>query len=434
MKHLPLLFKEIPMSSLHSFTAVLALTALHPLSSYAADTTPPTQSPSYWTTSWTAAPQAAWSGDFLLPTGLPFQLRQQTLRQVARLSIGGSRLRVELSNEYGSQPLRIAAAHVARHRDGSAAAPGSDRVLRFGGLRELVLAPGAKAVSDAVDLPLPALSHVAVSLYLDQPTPPATFHWDARQTAYLVTGNFAAEAQWPANAGTLSARVFPSALIVETPRPPMAVVALGDSLTDGNGATPDADRRWPDALAERLQGHGVAVLNAGISGGRLLRDGMGSSALARLQRDALGRSGVRALIVMLGTNDIGWPGSPFAPEEPPMTVEAMVTGLRQLIAQAQAQNVRVIGATIPPNEGALQGTPLEGHHSAAKEQVRLATNRWIRESGAFDAVLDFDAVLRDPALPARLQVALDSGDHLHPGDAGYRAMAQAIDLQVLLGK
>ncbi|HEX2009413.1 MAG TPA: SGNH/GDSL hydrolase family protein [Roseateles sp.] len=422
------------MRSLGSFAAMLMLAALHPLSGHAADATPSTPAPRHWATSWTAAPQAAWSGDFLLPTGLPFQLRQQTLRQVARLSIGGSRLRVELSNEYGSQPLRIAAAHVARHRDGSATTPGSDRALHFGGLRELELAPGAKAVSDAVDLPLPALSHVAVSLYLAQPTAPATFHWDARQTAYLVAGNRAAEAQWPASAGTLSARVFLSALIVESPRPPMVVVALGDSLTDGNGATPDADRRWPDALAERLQEHGVAVLNAGISGGRLLRDGMGPSALARLQRDALGRSGVRALIVMLGTNDIGWPGGPFAPEEPPVTAEAMVAGLRQLIARAQAQNVRVIGATIPPNEGALQGTPLEGHHSAAKEQVRLAVNRWIRESGAFDTVLDFDVVLRDPARPARLRATLDSGDHLHPGDAGYRAMAQAIDLRILLGE
>jgi lysophospholipase L1-like esterase len=287
-------------------------------------------------------------------------------------------------------------------------------------------------VSDPVDLAAPALGRVAVSLYLPQPTEPSTFHWDARQTAYVADGDQTAAIQLPADATKLDTRVFLSALMVESPTPPKSVVTLGDSLTDGNGSTPDADRRWPDVLAERLAARGVAVLNAGISGGRLLKPGMGLSGLARVQRDVLGQPGVRAMIVMLGTNDIGWPGGPFAPQEPPMTAEALIDGLRQLIAQAHAHNVRIVGATLAPNENALQGTPLEGHHSPAKERVRQAVNRWIRESAQFDAVVDFDALLRDPARPSRLLPAYDSGDHLHPGDVGAKAMAQAIDLDVLL--
>ncbi|OUL98304.1 SGNH/GDSL hydrolase family protein [Variovorax sp. JS1663] len=388
----------------------------------------------HWAPSWTAAPQPLWQGDFVLPTNVPFQFNRQTLRQVARVSIGGPRLRVEISNEFGTTPLRIGAASVARHREGSAVEAGSERPLRFGGRGEVVLAPGTRAVSDPVDLPVPALGRVAVSLYLPQPTAPSTFHWDAHQTAYVAEGDQTAAARLPANATTLGTRVFLSALMVESPTPPKTVVALGDSLTDGNGSTPDADRRWPDALAERLSGRGVAVLNAGISGGRLLKPGMGLSALARVQRDVLGQPGVRAMVVMLGTNDIGWPGGPFAPQEPPMTAEAMIDGLRQLIAQAHAHNVRIVGGTIAPNENALQGTPIEGHHSPSKDRVRQTVNRWIREGGEFDAVVDFDALLRDPARPSRLLPAYDSGDHLHPGDTGAKAMAQAIDLDALLGE
>jgi lysophospholipase L1-like esterase len=174
------------------------------------------------------------------------------------------------------------------------------------------------------------------------------------------------------------------------------------------------------------------VLNAGISGGRLMKDGMGRAGLERAGRDAFAQPGVRAVIVLLGTNDIGWPGGPFAPQEPAMRAEDLIQGFRQLIAMARAHNVRIVAGTITPNERALEGTPLEGHHSPEKDKVRQAVNRWIRESGAFDAVVDFDALLRDPARPSRLKAAMDSGDHLHPGDAGYKAMAAAIDLEALL--
>jgi len=387
----------------------------------------------YWSPSWMASTQPVWNGDFVLPSGLPFQFNRQTVRQVARLSIGGSRLRVVISNEGGTTPLYIGAAHVARHGGGSAIVEGTDRPLHFGGQAEVTVPPGARLVSDPVDIALPALAELAVSLYLPRPSQPAGFHFDARQTAYVADGDLSGAARLPAAATQWSTRIYFSGLIVEAPRPPATVVALGDSITDGNGSTPGANTRWPDALAERLAGRNVAVLNAGISGGRLLKDGMGRAGLERAGRDVFGQPGVRAMIVLLGTNDIGWPGGPFAPEEPAIRAEAVIQGLRQLAEMARAHNVRIMAGTIPPNERALQGTPLEGHHSPAKDKVRQAVNRWIREGGAFDAVVDFDALLRDPANPSRLKASMDSGDHLHPGDAGYRAMAAAIDLEALLG-
>jgi len=387
----------------------------------------------YWSPSWMASTQPIWSGDFVLPTGLPFQFNRQTVRQVARLSIGGSRLRVVISNEDGVAPLYIGAARVARHAEGSAVIGGSDRPLRFGGQADVTIPPGARLVSDPVDIAMPALGEVAVSLYLPRPSQPAGFHFDARQIAYVADGDLTGAARLPAAATQWSTRVYVSGLIVETPQPPTTVVTLGDSLTDGNGSTPSANTRWPDALAERLVGRNVAVLNAGISGGRLLKDGMGHAGLERAGRDVFAQPGVRAMIVLLGTNDIGWPGGPFAPNEPAVRAEAVIQGLRQLAEMAHAHNVRIMAGTIAPTERALEGTPLEGHYSPEKDKVRQAVNRWIREGGAFDAVVDFDAVLRDPARPSRLKAAMDSGDHLHPGDAGYRAMAAAVDLDALLG-
>jgi lysophospholipase L1-like esterase len=226
--------------------------------------------------------------------------------------------------------------------------------------------------------------------------------------------------------------LFLNAVLVEAAPGGRTVVALGDSITDGNGSTPDLDRRWPDFLAQRLAPHGIAVANAGISGGRLLKDGMGQSALARFEQDVLSQPGVSDVIVLLGINDIGWPGSPFAPAEGPVTLDQLTTGLRQLVAAAQARGVRVTAGTLPPFEGALEGTPFAGHYSPEKERMRQQLNQWIRTAGAFDAVIDFDAVLRDPHKPRRMRADFDSGDHLHPGDAGYRAMAAAVDIALFL--
>jgi lysophospholipase L1-like esterase len=344
--------------------------------------------PVHWGASWIAPAQPTWSNDFVLPLGMPQELENATLRQGLRLSVGGKRIRLVISNEYGDRPLKIGSAQVGLEGSGASAA------ASFQGAADVLVAPGAQALSDPIALDGPAGARLRVDLYLPQRTKLAGFHWDARERNRLLPGNMAGRA---ASGGQeISARAFLSAVLVESARPPMAVVALGDSITDGNGATPGADQRWPDFLARRLAPRGVAVLDAGISGNRLLRPGMGESALARLQKDVLQQPGVRAVIVLLGTNDIGWPGGPFAKAESVPTVEDITRGYRQLVEQAHLRGVRVIGGTLAPFEDALQGTPLEGHYSPHKEATRQAVNEWIRSSGVFDAVVDFDKLLRDP--------------------------------------
>jgi lysophospholipase L1-like esterase len=374
-----------------------------------------------WTATWTASPQAAWGADFPLPTGVPAALERQTVRETVRISVGGARVRIVLSNRYGTQPVHIGAARVAR------AVPSSDAFgvqLTFGGLPQAIIAPGAPLMSDPIDLRVTALDRLAVSIYLPHATPLSTFHWGAQQTGWIAAGDSTTAP--PGKPVALHGRALLSGVLVENDVQRDVVVALGDSITDGNGSTPDQDRRWPDYLAEATARKNIAVVNAGISGARLLGDRMGANAAARFAPDVLEQSGVATVVVLLGINDIGWPGSAFAPDEPPMTAPRMIAAYRQLIAQAQASGVRIIGATLPPFEGALHGTPFDGYYAPAKDAVRRAINQWIRDSGEFDAVTDLDAALRDPQHPARLLPRYDSGDHLHPGDIGYQAVAAAV--------
>ena len=390
----------------------------------------PSDPDEHWIASWTASPQPRWDGDFALPINAPDSLWKQTVRQIARVSLGGHRVRIVLSNEYGTRPLHIGAAHIALAAAGASIVAGSDRVLTFGGQADVTIPPGAPALSDPVELAVAPLGSVAVSLYLSEPTAPASFHWDARQTSYVVAGDQTAATTIKPDA-TFSSRLFLRSVLLDGPGDAHAVAALGDSITDGNGSSMERNRRWPDFLAQRLAGQQVAVLNAGISGARVLRDKMGVNALARFDRDVLDQPGIEAVIVLIGINDIGWNGSALGPQEPIATADELIAGYRQLIARAHLRGVRVIGATLTPFEGALQDTPMQGYYGADKERVRQAVNRWIRESGAFDAVVDFDAAVRDPAHPQRLLPAYDSGDHLHPGDEGYRVMAEAVDLSTL---
>lgn len=413
-----------------------ALAALLVLLVCIAAPAPATAAQPTWTTTWTASPQPRWDGGFPLPTNLPFQFWKQTVRQVARVSVsvGGQRVRVRLSNAYGSRPLHIGAANIALSGSKASIQPGTDHPLTFGGKRSVVIPPGAPVLSDPVKLDVAALSQLTVSLYLPDPTPPATFHWDARQTAYVGAGNQTAATTLQADS-TLITRVFLTAIQVETAVPVRSVVAFGDSITDGNQATIDANTRWPDFLARRLAPRRVAVLNAGISGARVLHDGMGANALARFDRDVLAQPGVATVVVLMGINDIGWEGTPFELEAGDQSASAkqLIAGYRQLIARAHARGVHIVGTTLTPFEGALQDTPMRGYYSADKERIRQQVNAWIRHGGAFDVVVDFDAILRDPRHPTRLLPAYDSGDHLHPGDAGNRVMAQAIDLHALFG-
>ncbi|MFB9243905.1 SGNH/GDSL hydrolase family protein [Massilia antarctica] len=386
-----------------------------------------------WVASWGASPQARWDDSFILPVGMPASFEQQSVRDVVRLSVGGRRLRIVLSNRHGATPLQVGEMRVGLAGDGAAVVAGSSRAVTFAGSVHTSAAPGAVLVSDPVDLPAAALARLAITTYYPTPTPVSTFHWGAQQTPYLVQGNATAADNLPA-AARFAGRAFLNAVLVEAPAGARSVVVLGDSITDGNGSSPDQDRRWTDVLAQRLAPAGVGVVNAGISGARLLGDRMGANALARFDQDVLAQPGVASVIVMMGINDIGWPGSPFAPHDPAMSAERVVDALRQLIARARAHNVRIVGATLIPFEGALAGTPFEGHYSPAKEVVRQNVNRWIVSGGQFDAVFDADAVLRDPARPSRMRAEYDSGDHLHPGDAGYRALAHALDVSALMGK
>lgn len=384
-----------------------------------------------WMGTWTASPQPTWGADFALPVKIAPKLENQTIRQTVRTSAGGKRFRIVLSNEYTNTPVQIGETHAAIAGEGSKIVAGTDRAVTFGGQAKAIIPAGSPLVSDPVELPLDALSHLSISIYLPQATPISTFHWDGKQTAYIGNGNQTAS-ETVAAAQTTDARILLSEILVDAPANDGTVIAIGDSITDGNGATLDADNRWPDFLAARLVSKQMAVLNAGISGARLLDDAMGVKASARFDRDVLAQPGAKAVILLIGINDISWPGTPFAPEKSLPSLAALTSGYLQLAAQAHAHNLIIVGGTLTPFEGALSGTPLDGYYTPEKEALRQKVNSWIRTSGAFDAVIDFDLLLRDPAHTTRLLPEFDSGDHLHPGDKGNRAMAEAVDLGQLI--
>ncbi len=387
-----------------------------------------------WIATWGASPQPVWDADFFAPVGIPRALRDQTIRQVARVSIGGSKLRVELSNEYGTHPLVIGAAHVALAGQGVAIEAGSDRALTFGGRTSITVPPGAPIVSDPVDLAVPALGSVAVSLFLPQITPTTTWHNEGAQTAFISgPGDFTAAATFEP-AQKITSRIFLSEILVDAKPDARAVVTFGDSITDGAASTPDANHRWPDFLAERLHAAGanVAVVNQGISGARVLRDRMGDNALARFDRDVLSQPHADTVVLMMGINDIGWPGTMLVPQgEPAPSAEDIILGYQQLIERAHGKGLKIVAATLTPFEDTFHGNPLFGYYSEDKEAKRQAVNAWIRTSGAFDGVIDFDAATRDPNNPKHIRAEYDSGDHLHPQDTGYKAMAEAVDLGLL---
>lgn len=399
----------------------LTATALLALSGAAAASPSP-----HWIASWQASPQPVWGSDFLFPTLIPGQLQDQTFRQSARLSLGGARLRVRLSNAYGTRPLKIGAASVAAHT-GDTPQP-----LRFDGQPGVVIAPGQDRLSDPLPLPTVDLQALQVDVYLPDPTPLQTFHWEGRQTSWIAPGD---QHRLPAlhGASSTTARLLLSGIEVEAAASTRSVVVVGDSITDGATASLDQDQRWTDHLAARLAPEGVAVVNAGISGGRLLRDGMGESALGRFQRDVLDQPGVASVIVLIGINDISWPGTAFARTQARPSLAELQAGYRDLAQRAHARGLRILCATLTPFAGALPRTPLDDYYAADKDALRQQLNAWLRTDSPFDAVIDLDAALRDPADPSRIAAAYDSGDHLHPGDAGNRAMAEAVDLEVLMG-
>jgi lysophospholipase L1-like esterase len=380
-----------------------------------------------WTGAWSTSEIAA-SPDVPVPNWSA-GFDDQSLRQVVRVSRGGSALRIRVSNVFGTGPLRLAGASIGRAGEGAAVRPGTLRPLRFDRALWTTVPAGREVTSDAVELRVAPLDRFAVTLYFATPTGPATFHPFALATTYRASGNHVLDQGGGAFGETSESSFFLSGVEVSGQHrgDRGAVVAFGDSITDGSFSTPDADNRYPDELAERLlaAGRPMGVLNAGIGGNQVLTDaaGFGERATARFQRDALDQPGVRTVIVLEGVNDLGFgAGNGTLP-----TAGELIAGHRTLIRAAHARGVKVIGATILP----FKGTIYPGYWTEQGEVVRDAVNDWIRTGGEYDAVADLAAAVADPADPDLIRLEFDGGDGLHPNDAGMRAMAGAVDLRTL---
>lgn len=348
----------------------------------------------------------------------------QTVRMAVRVSVGGSRLRIKVSNAFGSEPVSIAAAHIALRAKDSEIAPGSDHAVTFAGKPGCTIGPGIVLISDPVAMTVAPLAELLVSLYLPGETGPPTNHATALHTTYIKDGDVTAEAAM-ADARQTGQYYWLSGIDVDAPADAATIVTLGDSITDGARSDTETDHSWPALLAVRLSANKatarLAVANEGIGGNRVLRDIAGASALARFDRDVLSQSGVQYVMVLEGINDIGHGGAES------VTAAELIAAHQQIIEMAHAHGIKAIGCTLTPYEGA-------GYYREDGEAVREALNTWIRTSGAYDAVVDFEAAVRDPANPKHFRADFDPGDHLHPNNAGYEAMANAVDLSIFGSK
>ncbi len=386
---------------------------------------------SQWVTTWAASPQKVWNKDFVFPTNIPDQISNQTIKQISQISLGGEAVRLVFTNQYGDQPLYIDKTTVGLVKGQSLKSKSAYPVYFSGKLKAQIL-PGKQLMSDPIQLPVPDHAQLMVNSFIQKPTTFKTFHWDAKQTSWLITGNQTANLNTPSSAKTTTARLLLSAVEVKPKRKAHVVAVIGDSITDGATATLDANTRWTDFLAKRLSPHQIAVINSGISGNRLLTDGMGDSALDRLKKEIFQYSGVKTLIVLVGINDISWPGTAFAPKQQIPTFEALTQGYKRVVDEAHRQGIQVIGATLLPFSGALPNTPLDNYYQPNKDELRQRINHWIRTSHTFDGVLDLEQGLKDPKHPDRLNPIYDSGDHLHPNDRGNQQMANLVDLNQLV--
>ena len=388
-----------------------------------------TNDKTHWVGSWAASQQVPETAN-LLDAAL---LHDATLRQIVHLSVGGSELRVRVSNAFGMQPPRLTAVHVARSVAAASAAidVASDKAVTFDGAADVTIPAGAEYLSDAVAMPVAALSNLAISIHYDEPPTGETGHPGSRATSYVAHGDMVSASNLP-EAKTVEHWYQISGVDVVAEKRAAAVVTLGDSITDGHGATTNGNDRWPDVLAGRMQAdkstRGTGLLNEGIGGNRLLLDGLGPNALARFDRDVLAQTAVGAVIVLEGVNDLGTltRDREVSAEAHKALVGRMEGAYAQMIARAHAHGIRVIGATILPYGGSRYY-----HPGPENEADRQAVNAWIRAAGHFDGVVDFDQVMKDPTHPSTMLPAYDSGDGLHPSPAGYRAMADAVSLKLL---
>jgi lysophospholipase L1-like esterase len=361
----------------------------------------------------------------------PPTINNQTVRMIVHTSIGGHRVRVQLSNAFGTGTLQVGAAHLALHDKDSAIVAGSDHALTFSGRASAVIPPGAEMLSDPLDFEVPALGDLVISLYIPVEASTPTIHLTGLRTTYISQpGDFTGAASID-NPTTRELWYWIDGVNVVAPAKSAAIVAFGDSITDGATSTPNTNSSWPSQLAVRLAANkstaNFAIVNEGISGNRLLNDGAGVNALARFDRDVLSQPGVKWIVVLEGINDIGLGSLPGAPPTEHPSVDDLIAAHKQLIERAHMHGIKAIGATLTPFVGAAYATD-------AGESLREGLNNWIRTSHAYDAVIDFDAAVQDPANPKQIRPSFNIRDHLHPNDAGYKAMAAAVDLALFKSK
>ena len=393
----------------------------------------PTRQVAHWTGTWAASPCAPQPED----SKARLVFNDETLRLVVHTSIGGDAVRIRLSNTFSAEPVTVNAAHLALREADSRIRRGTDHALTFSGRASVMIPGGASVLSDPLPQAVPARSDLAISLYLPQRTVPGAIHYSALQTSFVAAGDQAAMPELT-GARTLERWPLLTAVEVSSRTRQAAIVALGSSTTDGAQSTKNTNHRWPDYLVERLQHdpklRGLALLNEGIGGNRVLHDGrgpngiaFGPSASARFERDVLAQAGVRYVVILEGGNDINHPGD-SAPLSETITADDLIAGYRQLIARAHEHGLRVILGTIMPFEGMAGIKPPSA--APEREAMRLAVNAWVLSQHEADGTIDFAKAVADPAHPARYAPQFDSGDHLHPNDAGYKALAEGIDLHL----
>ncbi len=385
-----------------------------------------------WIVTWGASP----SPQLADPAALSKQkltFQNQTVREIVHTSVGGSVVRVRLSNAYGKETVAIGAAHIALRGQESGIVPGTDHALTFSGRASVSIPPNAPVLSDPIKLDVPASADLAISLFLPEAATGAGIHYSAQQTSYIGKGDMTGAASI-AEPDTFTHWVFLTGVDVLSSGKGATLVAFGDSITDGAASTVDANHRWPNILAARLQAERqtrlMGTLDAGIGGNRILHDAsanivFGVNALARYDRDVLSQPGVKYVIVLEGINDLGHAGS-SAPVSETVSAEDLIAGLTQLATRAHERGIKIFGGTLTPFEGARA----QGYFTPEKEVKRKAFNDWIRTSKALDGFIDFDKAVQDPQHPDRMMAAYDSGDHLHPNDAGYKKMGESIPLSL----
>jgi lysophospholipase L1-like esterase len=381
----------------------------------------------HWVGTWAASPAL---GNSHAP-----KVANQTLREIIHTTIAGKKVRIRLSNLFGTTALTIGAAHIAVRDAGSVIVASSDHVVTFSGQPSMAIPAGAVVLSDPVDMDVPEHADLAISIFVPDTMTEMTGHWSAQQTSYLSgPGNFAAQPNLT-GATDIWSWVILDGVDVLAPESNYAIITLGDSITDGALSTSNQNHRWPDILEARLAAaghHDIAVLNAGIGGNRVLHDGYGDgvafgrSALERFDRDVLSEPGVKYLLVMEGINDIGHAQPGGGPGKEIVSAQEIIAGLQQIIERAHEKGLKVYGCTLTP----FKVVKFAGYYSEEKDEKRHAVNEWIRTSGKFDAVVDFDKATEDPQHPGQMLPAYDGGDHLHPGDGGYKAMGEAVDLSL----